>query len=49
MLYMLCIYNSIVYLNTNTSYEEWKKKYKVDSIGFGSDEGTGEIRRKGGE
>lgn len=29
-------------------YEEWKKKYKVDGIGFGSDDETGGVRRKGG-
>uniref|UniRef100_A0A8C6SKW1 RNA helicase n=1 Tax=Neogobius melanostomus TaxID=47308 RepID=A0A8C6SKW1_9GOBI len=29
-------------------YEEWKKKYKVDTIGFGSDDETGGVKRSGG-
>lgn len=34
--------------NKKNFYEEWKKKYKVDEVGFGSDNETGGGRRPGG-
>lgn len=34
--------------NKKNFYEEWKKKYKVDDIGFGSGDEAGGVRRSGG-